>query len=152
MLDYKFKSKKIVNCFQALLSKAQDLMVRVGFYRSCAWNHIKDHSNLYGLGIGALAILVAAVIFCVQYNKSEKTSRTIEDVKITSDATSLRLEKIEEKFDLYMKKMEELNRFSISSIQLKKSTPPLKIFSEEPYGEFSCFDYVIFQIVKENED
>lgn len=44
-------------------------------------------------------------------------------------------------------KAQELNRQSLKAIT--KVTPPLKIFSEEPYSEFACFDYVVFHVVKE---
>jgi hypothetical protein len=44
----------------------------------------------------------------------------------------------------------QLNIESMSGVT--KTTPPLKIFSEEPYGEFACFDYVEFEILEENEN
>ena len=150
-------SKKLTDYWKTIVSKAQYCFNQLLSYLNSFWNHLRKHSNFYVI----LAFILAIAIAALQYFQSERIAKDsqndiwrletkIDEMEKKDKARSQRIEKVfSEKIKPFEEVMQELNRRSMAMI--KKVTPPLKIFSEEPYGEFSCFDYVVFYVVKETE-
>ena len=149
-------SKKFTDYWKTIVSKAQYCFNQLLSYLNFFWNHLRKH---YCYVI--LALIVPIAIFALQHFQSERIAKDsqndiwrletkIDEMEKKDKARSQRIEKVfSEKIKPFEEVMQEVNRRSMAMI--KKVTPPLKIFSEEPYGEFSCFDYVVFYVVKETE-
>ncbi|MFC1494882.1 hypothetical protein ACFL6W_06360 [Thermodesulfobacteriota bacterium] len=84
----------------------------------------------------------------LNYNKLAKQ---IDEMSKKNEKRFVKIEElILQSAKMVEKGIVESDRKSI--LASKKSLPPIKIFSEEPYSKFACFDYVVFSVVNETED
>jgi hypothetical protein len=133
------------------------------------WTYIWQHKLIASI----ISLFFAFIFFIIPYCQSERIAeesnisfknasnerqnnyeqivKKFEEMDSQNQARSQNIEEFfSEKFDTLEERVNELNRQSITTS--KNILPPLKIFSEEPYSEFACFNYIVFNVVEETKE
>lgn len=150
-------------------SKLQFLVNRFIFLIKSFFTYICQHKLISSI----ISLLFAFLFFIIPYYQSERIAEEssisfknasnerrknyeqivekFDEMDSNNHARSQNMEEyFSEKIDTLEKRVNDLNRQSITAS--KNTLPPLKIFSEEPYSEFACFNYIVFKVVEETKE
>lgn len=152
---------KFKELWKRITSQAKQALDRALYHGATTWRHLVKHSGMYGLGAGCLGILgipLSLYLYRVGSDSTEARINQLERqigsvVRTSTNEGTRHLEKvISDQLGSFLQSMQRQNKASIARVRLHKMTPALRVFSEEPYGEFNCFGYQVFDVVREDEN
>ncbi len=152
---------KIKELYKLASSQIKKTWDRAFAHGGTMWRHLVKHSGMYGLVAGCIGILGIPLSLHLYRVGSDSTEARLDQlqrqiggvVRTSTNEGTRHLEKvISDKLAPFLQRMQEQNKASIARVQLRKMSPALRVFSEEPYGEFNCFGYEVFDVVREDEN